>query len=345
MLVCYHRSSSLGTLEFCEQQYFLEYNLGFKNKTNRRALMGTIVHRVMQILGDKNLAQKNKVGKVINDDIKNLTYKKCDDIPYITELCFDYYQENTHDLELKPKDLKTCVDWVERAITYKNGQLDPRSQNIFATELFFDIEIKKPWAKYSYEINGEKIEGNLFIKGTVDVIAQESDKYFQILDYKTGKRINWATGEVKTYEKLQKDTQLLLYYYALKNMYPDWEFYVSIYYINNHKIDGKLVKGGLFDIVFDEDDYNKAENILKQKFEYIKNVQHPRLLHNKNEHWKCQYLCKFSEEWEKSGKSTCQFFRDMVRSDGVVRTIEKYGDISKISKYGDGGGRLAEDRK
>jgi hypothetical protein len=319
--------------------------LGFKNKTNRKALMGTIVHRAMQILGDKNLAQKNKTGRVINDDIKNLTYKKCDDIPYITELCFDYYQESTPDLELKPRELKTCIDWVEKAISYQGGKLDPRTQNIFATELFFDIEIKKPWAKYSYEINGEKIEGNLSIKGTIDVIAQEDDEYFQILDYKTGKRINWATGKVKTYEKLQKDTQLLLYYYALKNMYPDWEFYVSIYYINDHKIDGELVKGGLFDIVFDEDDYNKAENILKQKFEYIKNVQHPRLLHNKNEHWKCEYLCKFSQEWEDSGKSTCIHIRDEINSKGIKKTIEEYGDISKISKYGDGGGRLAEDRK
>ena len=166
-----------------------------------------------------------------------------------------------------------------------------------------------------------------------------------MLDYKTGKRIDWATGEVKTPEKLQKDTQLLLYYYALKNMYPDWEFFVSIYYINDSKIDGVEVPGGLFSMVFDEEDYQKAEDILRQKFEYIKSVQQPKLLSRENTHWKCKYLCKFSEEWENSGKSTCHFFRDMVKSEGIVKTIEQYGDVSKISKYGDGGGRLAEDRK
>ena len=38
MIVCYHRSSSLGTLDFCEQKYFLQYNLAFKDKSNKKAL-------------------------------------------------------------------------------------------------------------------------------------------------------------------------------------------------------------------------------------------------------------------------------------------------------------------
>ena len=92
-------------------------------------------------------------------------------------------------------------------------------------------------------------------------MIQEDEKYFQVLDYKTGRRLNWATGEEKTYEDLAKDKQLLLYYYALKNLYPDYSFYVSIYYIND---------GGIFDLVFDEQDYLKAEEILKQKFEEIR---------------------------------------------------------------------------
>ena len=106
---------------------------------------------------------------------------------------------------------------------------DPRNQNIFSTEQFFDIEIKKPWAKYDYKIGTKRIQGYLAIKGTVDVIIKHDENYYEILDYKTGKRINWATGQEKTPEALQKDTQLLLYYYALKNMYPDAEFSVSIF--------------------------------------------------------------------------------------------------------------------
>ena len=153
--------------------------------------------------------------------------------------------------------------------------------------------------------------------------------------FKTGKRINWATGEEKTHEKLQKDTQLLLYYYALKNMYPEREFSVSIYYINS---------GGLFSMVFDEDDYQKAEDILRQKFEQIRDIQQPRLLSNENSHWKCQKLCKFSQPYKEGAeKSVCQYIRDQIKHRGIVKVVESFGKIDKIATYGDGGGRLADD--
>ena len=219
-------------------------------------------------------------------------------------------------------------------MAYQDGALDPRNQDVFATELFFDIEIKEPWAKYKYDFEDQTIEGYLSIKGTVDLIVSQGGDYYEILDYKTGKRIDWATGEEKTYEKLQKDTQLLLYYYALKNMYPEREFSVSIYYINN---------GGLFSMVFDEDDYKLAESILRKKFEQIRSIQQPRLLSNEHAHWKCKKLCLFSSEYEDSGKSICQHIRDEVKEKGIVKVVEEYGKIEKIATYGDGGGRLADD--
>ena len=81
------------------------------------------------------------------------------------------------------------------------------------------------------------------------MIVKEDDSYYQVLDYKSGKRLNWATGREKTYEDLCSDKQLLLYFYALKNMYPNHDFYTSIYYVND---------GGIFDIVFSDEDYEKA---------------------------------------------------------------------------------------
>ena len=337
MIVCYHRSSSIGTLDFCEQKYFLQYNLSLKDKTNKKALMGTITHKVMQILGDKKLAILNSK-KFVNDEElgKKLSLKDCDNIKLINDMAFDYYSSNFPEVNITEADRRTCNRWAEKAVAYNDGILDPRNQNVFATELFFDFEIKKPWAKYSYDLGGKKVEGYLAIKGTVDLIVEQSDGYYEIIDYKTGKRINWATGEEKTHEKLQGDTQLLLYYYALKNMYPDREFSISIYYIND---------GGLFSMAFDEDDYQKAEEILKKKFEQIRNTQHPKLLSNKNSHWKCQKLCKFSEPYKDTEKSLCQHIRDEVAKKGVNAVVEEYGNIEKITTYGDGGGRLADKKK
>ena len=315
----------------------MQYNLSFKDKTNKKALMGTITHKVMQTLGDKKVAILNGLDVVEDEETgKTLTLKECDDLELLNDIAFEYYSSAFPEVNITQADKRKCLSWAEKAVAYEGGVLDPRNQDVVATELFFDFEIKKPWAKYSYELGGKTIEGYLSIKGTVDLILKQNEEYYEILDYKTGKRLDWATGEEKTYSKLQNDTQLLLYYYALKNMYPDREFSVSIYYIN---------AGGLFSFVFDEDDYKKAENILRKKFEQIRDIQNPRLLSNEHKHWKCQRLCKFSEEYENSGKSVCQHIRDELIEKGVNAVVEEYGVIDKITTYGDGGGRLVDNDK
>jgi hypothetical protein len=317
-------------------KYFFQYVLGMKDKTNKKAVLGTIFHRAMQLLADKKLAQSNGEKIVVNDDIGNISLSKCDDIELITKICFEYYKEHEDDVALNNSDLKTCLEWMHKALAYNNGSLDPRNQNIYATELFFDIEIKKPWAKYDYNIDGKIFSGYLAIKGTIDLIIKEDDAYFQVLDYKSGKRLNWATGKEKTYQDLCSDKQLLLYFYALKNLYPDKDFYTSIFYIND---------GGIFDIVFSENDYIKAENMLKEKFEYIKSIQLPKQLSSDQTNWKCTRLCKFAEQYPNSEKTTCQYFHDMIESIGMDSVVEKYANLDKLGKYGSGGGRLEDAQK
>lgn len=645
MIIAYLRSSSIGTLDFCEMKYFLTYTLGMKDKTNKKACLGTIFHRAMQVLGDKKIAQLNGKRKVINDDIPDLTFSKCDNLDHVTKLCFDYYSAIETELDFTPADLKLCRSWVHKAVAHNGGRLDPRNQNVYITEKFFDIEIPHEWAKFDYEIDGKIISGNLSIKGTVDLIIDEGNGYFQVLDYKglpidtkiptpngwstmgdlmvgdivfdqygnktrvtakssqkfkecyeitfddtsrvlcddehywklsngdvvqiselrvgdyintakpiecnavdlpidpyvlgiwlgdgrnrggevtskdefvfdeikrrgfnigenlekrhsgcqsktifgltkqlkklklthnkhipdiylrasyqqrldllrglmdsdgsvnstrkqcvfmncnevlsdnvksllltlgqrplksktiakgfglevdafpvsfrpieinpfllptkankvdinwgpgnsdkrrvtkiekqpirltqcisvdssdhtylctenmipthnTGKRLNWATGKEKTYSDLQKDPQLLLYYYALKNVYPDKDFYMSIYYVND---------GGVFDVIFTQNDYAKAEKMLQQKFQYIQSVSLPKQLSKDQSHWKCQKLCKFSEIFESTGKTTCQFIHDEIKSNGIDSVTATFGDLDRVTKYGAGGGRL-----
>ena len=336
MIICYHRSSSLGTFEMCQMKYFFQYVLGKKDKTNKKAVLGTVTHRAMQILADKRIAQQEGKLLLVNDDIEDLSFSQCDDIEYITEVCFEYYKKHEDDVGLNAKDLKTCINWVYKALAYNNGTLDPRNQDVYATELFFDITIDKPWAEYYYEAGGKVFSGNLSIKGTIDLIVKEDDNYFQVLDYKTGKRLNWATGKEKTYEDLCSDKQLLLYFYALKNMYPDRDFYTSIYYIND---------GGLFDIVFSDEDYIKAENMLRKRFEEIRSIEIPRQLSRDQGHWKCQKLCKFSEMHEDTGKTACQYFHDLIQLEGIEKVVDDHANVNKIGTYGAGGGRLDEDGK
>ena len=330
MICCTMRSSSIGTLEFCEMKFALTYNFGMKDKSNKKAVLGTITHRAMQVLGDKSIALRDGKKKVINDDLPSYTLKQCDNIDKITKDCFNYYVPTVPELEFDESDLTTCQKWVKKAIEHDDGKLDPRNQDILITEQFFEIELDKPWAKYNYEIGDKKFEGNLILRGTVDLIVKENEDYFQVLDYKTGKRLNWATGKEKTQECLEKDFQLLFYYYALRNLYPQNRFYVSIYYIND---------GGVFDIVFDDDDYFKAENLIKQKFEYINRVELPRQLSANNSNWKCQKLCAYSA-MEENGKTVCQNMHKRMMDYGYNDTMFIHGDLTKINSYGSGGGRI-----
>lgn len=321
----------MGSFEMCQMKYFFEYTLGMKNKTNKAAVKGTIVHRALQLLADYDIAQKNgEKSMSAHDFFPDMTFKECGDIDKITTMCFEYYSSAEPSLSFHKGDLRDCINWMYKALAYKKGSYDPRNQNIKYTEQFFDIEIKQPWAKYDY---GDGISGYFSIKGTVDVIIQEDKKYFRVLDYKTGLRKNWATGKKKEYDDLCKDPQLRLYYYALKTMYPEWSFYVSIYYIND---------GGIFDIPFDEHDYAEAEKMLKNKFEQIKNVSVPTQVSRKQSHPICKYMCRFSEMMPDGSKTICQHYQDLVKDIGVDEVTREYGDLKKLTTYGDGGGRLSD---
>ena len=128
MIVCYHRSSSLGTLEFCEQKYFLQYNLGWKDKTNKKALMGTITHKTLQMLGDKKLCIDKGNKSFTDDELGRLTLKDCDDLEKITTKAFNYYLSKFPEVGLEKAELKTCTKWAEKAVAYNDGMFDPRNQ-------------------------------------------------------------------------------------------------------------------------------------------------------------------------------------------------------------------------
>lgn len=50
MIITYFRSSSFNAHNMCEQQYFLEYVLGWRGPSGQKADKGTIVHKVLEIL-------------------------------------------------------------------------------------------------------------------------------------------------------------------------------------------------------------------------------------------------------------------------------------------------------
>jgi hypothetical protein len=370
MDITYLRSSSFGSWEFCQHKFFISSNLGIDEPSNKKADMGTVCHKVLEILACLKKAQQEKniygqtpdtpiiykddiVGEItIPDDM--LVEYKLDDIDvqtvndtrgntntykpehqlkkghkrYGVELVnslippvFDYYKSKSPH-KWYPQDYKDCVNWVWMALDFNNGQFDPRRQNIVQPECRFDITIDKPWA--SYDING--VKGQLSFKGTIDLIIDNGYGY-EIIDYKTGQRKNWAKGYVKDYKHFENDPQLTLYYYAARKLFPEIESIgLTIFWIRD---------GGPFSLCFDDEYITRAEKLLARQFNEIKRCSKPRLCDPTQKSFKCEKLCHFYKTSFKEGEENiCRTIEKSIKEVGLEKTVELYTKIGhSISRY------------
>ena len=319
--VTYIRSSSYNNYDFCQQQYFINYVLGYPSGSSKKAEMGTIVHKVMECLArSKKAVQDNK--KSYKDDALGrirITKDKMLSSKYVDSLIDKSYEHYVSESSQKyaPRDYKDCVKWSHAALEFNKGQFDPRNRNVIAPEPHFDIEIREPWARYDYTMpDGSEVNGYLAIKGTIDLVTEVSDGVMEAVDWKTGRRIDWATGQEKDYDKLSKDPQLLLYHYALSHLFPNYEQTImTIFYIRD---------GGPFSLCFDESDKKLFLDMLKNRFEEIKNNQSPKLLSSEHKHWKCTKLCHYHKNnWQGTNKPMCSHVRDEINKNGINQTVDE----------------------
>jgi hypothetical protein len=280
--ITYLRSSSYGAHDFCPMRYFGEYTLGWNGPSNMKADKGTIVHKVLEILACSKKAQQDGLKSFTDDICGEITSDVMSiEIDPLTEQVYDYYSKAFKHHDWQPKDLREVKRWVHKVFEQANGAFDPRKRDIVEPEQRFDFEIQDDWAKYEYEIDGQTISGRLALKGTIDLITKVGDGFYEIIDWKTGKRINWGTGEEKTQEYLFHDPQLRLYHYAAHCLYPNVEqIMITINFMND---------GGAFTIFFQRKDIPDTIEMLKKKFEEIKNTEVPQL----NTGWKCRKFCYF----------------------------------------------------
>ena len=322
MLVTYIRSSSFNNYSFCQMQYFLTYTLGHQSTSGKKAQLGTIVHKVMEVLaGCQQLIQNKKKMLLVDDalgDIKFTKKKLASDkfVNDLVQMSYDWYTENcTH--HYTKGDYKFCEETTWIALNHSDGTFDPRNRKIVASEPHFDIVIDEPWAKFDYTLpTGKRLEGQLAIKGTIDMVTEVSDGTIEVVDWKTGKRMDWATGEKKTYEKLCSDPQLLLYNYAISKMFPEYEQAImTIFFIKD---------GGPFSLCFDSKDREKFLETLKLKFQQISRNDMPKPLSRDRKHWKCTKLCHFyKNNWPGTEKNMCIHIEEHLKEHGMDKTVSE----------------------
>jgi ATP-dependent helicase/DNAse subunit B len=328
MITTYIRSSSYNNYAYCEMQYFITYVLGHQSLSGKKADLGTIVHKVMEGLANlKKQMQDNPKSKKIefNDDVLGILsvtpsnlFKKAI-VTQLLDKSFEFYSTRSSHHSFSKKDKEVCLDMCWSALDFNNGQFDPRNRKIVAAEPHFDITIDEDWAKYKYELNGEVLSGQLAIKGTIDLVTETDEGIIEVIDWKTGRRLDWATGEEKTYAKLNVDPQLLLYNYAISKLYPQYsQSIMSIFFIKD---------GGPFSMCFDSSDNDKFLEMLRMRFEEIKKNNNPKPISPDRSNWKCTKLCHFCKnKWPETEQSMCVYIDEYLKKHGMEKTIKDCKD-------------------
>jgi ATP-dependent helicase/DNAse subunit B len=279
MIVINLSPSAYKCHDTCEQQYFIQYTLGWRTPSGLAAEKGTIVHKVLELFAKAKLHSQDYLGLVIDPDFGTIDLNT--DPDELTQKVFESYKGKSHNA-FGVKDLKECLKWTHQALNFNNGAFDPRKQKIVKPELFFDYTLPQDWANYKFSIPPDiHIEGQFALRGVIDLVTEVSDGVHEIIDYKTGSRKDWATGELKTHENLHEDIQLRLYHYAAHKVLGLKNILVTIFYIKD---------GGPFTISFGEEDLESTEELLKKKFDHIRKTHSPKL----NKTWKCRF-CAFSK--------------------------------------------------
>lgn len=316
-------------------KYTFEYLFGFPGKSGAKALMGTIFHKAQELRAQASKAIRAQKDSFIDDNFDKVLVSDAVNIDWAHEISFEYYTKKNPELNLGPKEFKETNNWIVEA-NRDYPQYDPLNLNIIQTEQFFDIEINEPWAKYEGIIKGKKIEGQLKIRGTMDLIVEVSEDTYELVDYKTGMmRSDFATGEVKDLKYLENDIQLLLYNIALNHLWPTKHWILTLFYIR---------AGGMFSVLGDEEMLERSQNKLQTMFKEISLCDSPKQLDPYHRDWRCKHLCPFSKSDSFTrGQSLCQHYKAKIDRKGLQAVQDEVINEKKLFMYQEGGGRPASE--
>jgi hypothetical protein len=352
MIVTYFRSSSYNCWSMCPFQYFLGYTLGLRPddqngwtipKPQWKADLGNVVHKGLELLARKKLASQRGEATFSEDEIG----KSWPTATFSREVAFQeawdlYTKVRAPHWPWSATEYRKCRQWMWSAMDDWGGMFNPLNMTIVQPEQYFDFVIDEPWARYAYTLpDGRRLEGQLALKGTVDLIAEENPETLHYTDWKTGMRKDWATGKPKDWRKLRDDPQLRLYHYALSRLYPDRKhIIITIVFIQD---------GGPFSLDFGPQDLPKTEKMIRERFETIRDCERPSRIwkHPDNPgQFKCKKLCAYGmNHWNGGRKTVCDHVHDDLLKVGMDKVVAKYAKADAFSSYGEGGGRAAQEGK
>jgi hypothetical protein len=298
--------------------------------------MGSMVHKMLELLARKKLATQNSEASFIDDELGKTYDTGLFHPEQAADEAIAYYEPKSIHAYTRA-DLKKVRRWMYDAMGFNGGMWSPLQRTVIAPETYFDFTIDEPWARYAYKdpFTGKPIEGQLSLKGTIDLTLRV-DGYpdtMELADWKTGARKDWGTGEAKDWKKLRDDAQLRLYHYALTRIFPEMKhIIVTILFIAD---------GGPFSLDFGPEDLPRTLELIKERFETIRDCTRPKL----HKFWGCSKFCHYGKNtYPGTDKTICDHLHGELLALGMDKCVKKYGKPNAYNSYGAGGGVSNRDK-
>lgn len=332
MLVTYLRSSSIGGYDWCPHCHWIGSNMGIPRAAGTAATVGSAVHKALELLAKQKQAWVAGAATVADSELREEFPATASEDTFLRAALRFYSRKAEWDAEAEARATK----WLDYTLACNGGRYDPRKLDVVAPEQYFDLEIREAWSWYDYLLpDGSRLRGHLRIKGTMDLVTRAQPGLLHYVDWKTGKRMNWTTRRPKDAAELRKDPQFLMYYYALRRLYPDDQVYFTVFYTQD---------GGPFPLCFDDADVGRALDMLRYHFDRIREDRSPaRALDSPRQRWKCDRCSYQTEKMAGAGETVCDYFARSLVELGMDRVFARHGDLNSVQKYADGGGASARE--
>lgn len=355
MIIVYLRSSSFNAWDFCQQQYFIQYVLGYQQPPNIKTEKGTIVHKVMEVLANIKLElQKDQNATHFRDEqIGDFFFNK-DALLEPTELTSEQVTEINAGRVNKKTYVIPCFltdghirygvglvnDVFKRAYDYYSH--DEKTSNIWKPADRRDCEnfvwmvldyknglydprrkdIFDAEHKFEIDINEPWAKYSYIMSDGSEIsgnlaIKGTVDLVLRI-DDDTLEIVDWKTGQRFDWGKKRVKG------YAELQQDPQLMLYyyaLSKMYPNIKHIMLTIFfvrDGGPFTLCFDESDIRKTELMIERRFREIRNSEQPMLIDPSHRDFKCNKLCPFLKNKIKSE-------HELGICDQVHKDIKLYG--------------------
>ncbi len=281
-------ASSFSTFSDCSFKYFLSYVLGFEDVAGAAALQGTLAHKILEVLSRASINKHYKESKVW-------------DVNYLWDIAFNHYFNSKSNIaeQIDNAKLRKVCKGIHELLA---SEYTPIRDNTISAEATFYIPLE------GKEFNIKGTDKQFSIRGVIDRIDKLDEETIEIIDYKSGTRMDYKSADRKKKGpiELHGDIQPKMYHLAAKTLYP-WakNFLVTFIYFTD---------GGAITVPFCDSDVDITKGILRDRLNTIWHDNDPQ----RTISWKCKHMCGYG----KSG--ICNATWDEKEEFGIDFTTQKY---------------------